>query len=203
MLSLNQIKENYSWIANSSHFNELMEEIEKLSDDEREDEMNVEYNYPIYDKSKSLEELFYTINYWGVYDIPFYILDRLKEEDPCILADLLLSLITDLSLKLFVEKYIRFTVALRDEETFCEKMAKYGYLDMLEWGLIKYKELTNLLYTLSNIATEAAGNGHIHILEWLYQNHLERSKHKHISHEYLDCLKNKKIFQLSMDNMKV
>ena len=102
--------------------------------------------------------------FWGVYEVPFHILDILEDVLPCILTDFLLDLITDLSLKLFVQKYFRFSSALRDKEYFCRDMAKYGYLDMLEWGINNFKYLLNF----EDIIIEAAVNGNIHILDSLY-----------------------------------
>ena len=161
LISLNKIRKDYNWILNSSHFDELIEDAEE---DEKNDLMNLKYDYPVCNELSDLDQIFRVLNYWGVYEIPFSILNRFDEEDPCVLTDFLMNLLTDLSLKLYIQKYIRFVSALKEHGTFCNNMGRYGYLDMLKWGIVEKK------FSLHEVSTQASINGHVHILEWLHKN---------------------------------
>ena len=159
IISLNDIVKQYGWIANSSLYKELTEEIEIEG-------MNIELDYPIYFIGMSINQLFYVINYWGIYEIPFEILDEIEKTDHCYITEVLLEMITDLSLKTFSKKFLYFITALNNKETFCENIAKYEYLDMLKWGII-YKN-----FGVKQSFKQAAKYGHIDILNWLHKNNL-------------------------------
>ena len=131
LITLERIQTKYKWITKSTHFEEI---VNGFDPDEKDEEMNVEYDYPVCDESDDFKTIFHVINYWGVYEVPFEILNRLKDEDQYSVVNFLMELITDLSLKLFVVKYIHFLTSLANKNTFCENMARCGYLDMLKWG---------------------------------------------------------------------
>ena len=62
IISLRQIQIHYPWIANSSHFNEMLKD---LSYEEREDIMDDESDFPIYESGNDLRVIFYVINFLG------------------------------------------------------------------------------------------------------------------------------------------
>ena len=158
IISLKRIQEEYPWITKSTLFDELIKD-----STQDEDIMNAECEYQVCGTCTDIKKLFYVLNFWGVYEVPFEILERLAQENTCEIIDFLMELITDCSLKVFVIKYIHFVSSLGDNISFSGNMAKYGYLDILKWG--KHKG-----FKLKGCSYEAAEFGHTHVLEWLYEN---------------------------------
>ena len=172
--SLKKIKIEYPWIANSHLYNEIIKDIkfdyDLTSEEEKlefEEQIDEEFEYNVCDKKISdLNKLFDVIHYWGVYSIPIEILDTINGPDRCFVSDTLLDIVKNVEDTVFIRKFIRFISASVDEKSFCEKMAGYGYIDMLEWGILK-------LFPLNDRTTVMAiNNGQFEMLKYLHAKNI-------------------------------
>lgn len=182
-VSFRNLEVNFSWLKNSilykelsSDLKEFQKELEELTPSiQNQDQIEFlqdqieqlyEYQYMVCSStSEDYKALIQTINYWGVNYVPEEVLYTFQKLESNVFIQHLLEIVTDLSLKIFVSKYIMFSTYCNKRQKFCDVMAYYGYIDMLSWGL-KNRFYNNLI----EINVNAVKGNQIKVLEFLLNN---------------------------------